>query len=1791
MSEHPPKKPNKSGSRKTAGKETVHIVIVEDEKAQAELIRRGLLSFEKPFRLTVATTLEEARVVLADDPPDFMILDQLLPDGKGEDLLPENPGDLHYPVIVMTSHGDETLSEYLMQRGVADYFTKSRQVFDDLPHIIERTIRNWKIREEHQSVERELITNKSILETLINNPVNSIILLDRDGTILDLNGTLADRLGLNVSDAIGKCVYDLIPETLVHTRRPKIDKVFMTGVAARFEDERAGKWYDNFIQPVPDSDGTVIRVIINAHDITESKMAEAELRKREETWKKLFSILPIGVSVVNDENVVVDFNKTLSDILAMPKKSLEQKSYEHRKYLRSDLTEMPRDEFPSVRSLREHRTIRNVEIGVVRETGGVTWTEVSATPLSLSEKSAILVTTDITERKQAEEERRVNQSRLETAMEIGNFAWWEMDLPGGNVRFHDRKATFLGYPPQRFKHYTDFTDLLHPDDHVPAMRAMRDHLEGRAPTYDIEYRIRTENGTYRWFHDIGGITRRDSDGNPVTVTGIVVDITRTKEAELALRAGEEKYRFLVENVEDIVWQTTSDLQFTYLSPATQKVTGYAPTELIGTSLFSLMTEQSAGVVKERLNLRKKEFKLGKKELATVFEVELMKKNGGTLWLEISSKTVAGPDGALLGFQGINRDITIRKRAEEELKNSELRYRTLYENSGTGIITIDTNGVYLLINKQAAEKMGGEPEDIIGKTLFDFLPSDVAQHYLEKNREMIASGTGREYEETFELKTGSRTFLIVDQVIKNTKGEGIALQSSSIEITDRKRVDEALRESEERYRTLIDELPDYVLVHHQGELLYVNESGAKNLGYLPEDLLHTNILRYIAPDCHKIIREFLKKRNAGASLSPYEVKIITRDGSVRWVEIRGALITFEGQSASLNVLTDITEKKSAEKALADSELKFRTLADFTYDWEYWARPDGEFIYISPSCEQITGYTPEEFYRDRTLLSRIVYPDDQGIFTKHLETLETSPEKEVVEFRIIAKMGDVRWISHKCQRISGPDGENLGRRVSNQNITGRKQSEDALRSAHERLLSFVDANIVGVIIATPSGSIIEANDYYLRLIGYSREEFDNGLVDWRRLTPPEWIPADNQAVEELRERGVSSPYEKEYLRRDGKRVSIFLSDAMLPGPGEQIAAFVLDITERKEAEAALRESEEKYRILFNRMAEGNALHEIVYDPSGNPVEYRILDMNPSFEGITGLGREEVIGKTSQEAYGTVTPPFLDIYARVADSSEPEVFESYFEPMKKHFAISVYSPGKGRFATIFQDITERKLAESILRESEEKFHSMVDTSPDIIWEIDRQGNFTYISSQCREQLGYLPEELIGNPFFSIIRPESVPEITSLFSAHVQDNSSFATLEVPSLRRNGSPCIIEIRSVPIRRNNGDLTGFRGIARDITERKQAEVALLENKVRLATAMDVAELVDWDYDVASGMFMFDDRFYALYGTTAEREGGNLMSAEVYMREFVYPEDRPAVLAALRKILATTDPAYTGQVEHRITPRDGSIRTIIARFVPVIGPEGRVIRTYGANQDITDRKMMEEEVRSLNRVLEQRVAERTDQLNTSLDEKVLLLREIHHRVKNNLQIVASLFNLQSRYIVDQTALESIRETQNRVRAMALVHERIYRSENVGSIDLNEYLTFLGEQVFRYYGVKSSQITLSLSISAIRLDIDTAIPLGLVINEMLSNSLKHGFPDGRKGTISIACCECDQEISLVFSDDGIGFPEGLNWKNPPSLGLRLIISLVRQLKGKVELDPSPGTTFRITAPLVHYAKHEETGSMLN
>jgi PAS domain S-box-containing protein len=242
-------------------------------------------------------------------------------------------------------------------------------------------------------------------------------------------------------------------------------------------------------------------------------------------------------------------------------------------------------------------------------------------------------------------------------------------------------------------------------------------------------------------------------------------------------------------------------------------------------------------------------------------------------------------------------------------------------------------------------------------------------------------------------------------------------------------------------------------------------------------------------------------------------------------------------------------------------------------------------------------------------------------------------------------------------------------------------------------------------------------------------------------------------------------------------------------------------------------------------------------------------------------------------------------------------------------------------------------------------------------------------------------------------------------------------------------------------------------------------------------------------------------------------------------------------------------------------------------EGTIRGIVCVAHDITERKQAEELLKHFNEELEQNVKTRTEQLNASLEEKVVLLREIHHRVKNNLQIIISLTNLQMHQIDDPKVKQIMVETQNRVRAMSFVHEKLYRSEDISHINLADYTRFLATHLFSFYGVDSRQVSLKIEIGKILLDINTAIPVGLIINELVSNTIKHAFPEGRKGEIWISVGQQDHTLTILFGDDGIGIPQDIDWRTVPSLGLRLVILLVNQLNGTIELDRSAGTLFKI------------------
>ncbi|MGZ7116286.1 MAG: histidine kinase dimerization/phosphoacceptor domain -containing protein, partial [Methanobacterium sp.] len=213
----------------------------------------------------------------------------------------------------------------------------------------------------------------------------------------------------------------------------------------------------------------------------------------------------------------------------------------------------------------------------------------------------------------------------------------------------------------------------------------------------------------------------------------------------------------------------------------------------------------------------------------------------------------------------------------------------------------------------------------------------------------------------------------------------------------------------------------------------------------------------------------------------------------------------------------------------------------------------------------------------------------------------------------------------------------------------------------------------------------------------------------------------------------------------------------------------------------------------------------------------------------------------------------------------------------------------------------------------------------------------------------------------------------------------------------------------------------------------------------------------------------------------------------------------------------------------------------------------------------------------------NEIKTSLEEKELLLQEVHHRVKNNLQIISSLLNLQSKYIKDEHDLELFKDSQSRVKSMAFIHEQSYQSSNFSSIEFSDYINNLVTYLIHYYAVDQNAIKLKMDVDDVSLDLNTSIPCGLIVNELVSNSLKHAFPGNREGEIYIGLhLRNDDQYNLIVADNGIGLPEGFDFENPNALGLQLVNGLVSQLYGNLKLDQSNGTKFEVTFNKVNYTE---------
>jgi PAS domain S-box-containing protein len=472
--------------------------------------------------------------------------------------------------------------------------------------------------------------------------------------------------------------------------------------------------------------------------------------------------------------------------------------------------------------------------------------------------------------------------------------------------------------------------------------------------------------------------------------------------------------------------------------------------------------------------------------------------------------------------------------------------------------------------------------------------------------------------------------------------------------------------------------------------------------------------------------------------------------------------------------------------------------------------------------------------------------------------------------------------------------------------------------------------------------------------------------------------------------------------------------------------------------------------------------------------------------------------------------------------------------------------------REVTDRKLAEAGLTEQRSFLRQVIDLNPNFVFAKDREGRFTLVNQAIAEAYGTSVESLLGK-MDADFNP-NVEEVESFRRADLEVMDTLKEKFIPEeviTDSEGSVRWLQTIKRPIVGPDGSARQMLGIAADITARKQAEKALRQSEERFRQIAENIREVFWINDPLEKKLIYVSPAYEeVWGRTC-----NSLSEVSHMwRDAIHPEDRLRVLEAADNKQVSGD--Y--DVEYRIVRPDGEIRWVRDRAFSITNVSGEVYRVAGVVDDVTERKQA------------------LEQIKLSLHEKEVLLKEIHHRVKNNMQVITSLLNLQSRTIGDEKAFAVFQDSQNRVKSMALIHETLYQSKDLSRINFAEYLQKLVAHVSRSYRLRPEAVKINVSVDDVSLPIDTAVPCGLIINELASNSLKYAFPADSSGSINITFERADAHYVLCVSDTGIGLPAGFDPEKGKSLGLKLVRMLTAQLSGEIECRNGVGTTFKIKFP---------------
>lgn len=1068
-----------------------------------------------------------------------------------------------------------------------------------------------------------------------------------------------------------------------------------------------------------------------ARDITERKRTEEILRKSEAKYHNLFDSITDAIVIIE-----INENEELGAILEINNRAASLLGYTKEELMNLSPYTLEADLSTEKLFVRKENLVKygayNFEASFIHKDGHKIPMEVNATVVMYNNKTAVMnFARDISERKETEQKLAESEAQFRVMFNEHSAVMLQVDPESGKILDANISAVkFYGYP-------------------AGVLTTLTVHdLNTLSPEKVDEFRKKIVNGTLNYLvfkHKLANGKIRDVEvyskqvkagGKPILFS-IIHDITERKQAEIALLESEQNLTTLINSTPDII--CFKDGEGRWLKANDGILSLY---ELIGVDYYNKTEWELADFTHP---VYQDGFKTCGETDAVAWkygvqsrsEEVILRSNGERRTYDIIKIPIFNPDGSRKALVVLGRDISERKIIENELKQSEDKFRLSFMTSPDSInINRMHDGMYIEVNEGFTRMTGFTLEDVKGKTSAEI---SIWANLDDRKRlvsELMENGSCTNLEAKFRFKDGTiRTGLMSASPIM-VNGEKCIL-SITRDITERKQTEDALRESEDKFKTLFEMSPDAIFLHKGKSILYANEAAVKLLKY-PNlaELQKTLAMDIVHPDYRFIIeKRILSMKKSGEPAPPLYEKYVCYDGSIVDVEVTASELLINGEKTYQVLARDISERIRSDKRIKlqrDMNLALLSTRDineaakliFTYARKilevdsggiYLSTKEGGFkivdsFGVSNKFQKFIKYHAPDSRNAEIAMKGNTYfisyeeiknSENKELYQEGLKSAAIMPM--LLEGKVAAVLN---LASHSTEKFADEQ-KSLIESFASQcgAYLSRLIAEQELKASEDKFRKFFEADLAGDYKSSLDGTLLECNAAFARILEFDSKE--QALATNMNDIYPQ-SKNRNSFISKLRKEKKLELIETRLVTRKG-RVIIVLENVLADFDENNklvgFTGYMIDVTQLKLSERALKESEKNYRELFSRMQSGFAYHEIITNRLGKPVNYRFISMNQAFEKLTGLKASKIIGETVLDLMPNTEKYWIDTYGKVALTGKPISYENYSKELGKYYRVVAYSPEKYKFATIIEDITERIVKDKELEDNKNRLEAEVD------------------------------------------------------------------------------------------------------------------------------------------------------------------------------------------------------------------------------------------------------------------------------------------------------------------------------------------------------------------------------------------------------------------------------------------------------------------------------------------------------